>query len=67
MQVINQGGLYVDKIEIEKKISGYGLYTGALNRPKITVVSHLVLMSQRLEPIRDCPVQSLVLCALSWS
>ena len=35
--VINQCGLYVDKIKILKKISGCGLYTGALNRPKITV------------------------------
>ena len=37
VQLINQCGLYVDKIKIFKKISGCGLYTGALNRPKITV------------------------------
>ena len=39
VQLINQCGLYVDKIKIFKKISGCGLYTGALNRPKITVTA----------------------------
>ena len=37
VRLINQCGRYVDKIKIFKKISGCGLYTGALNRPKITV------------------------------
>ena len=37
VRLINQCGLYVDKIKIFLKISGCGLYTGALNRPKITV------------------------------
>ena len=38
VQFINQCGLYVDKIKIFFKNSGCGLYTGVLNRPKITVV-----------------------------
>ena len=38
VRLINQCGLYVDKIKILKKISGCGLYTGALNWPKITVL-----------------------------
>ena len=37
VRLINQCSLYVDKIKIFRKISGCGLYTGALNRPKITV------------------------------
>ena len=37
VRLINQCGLYVDKIKIFLKIRGCGLYTGALNRPKITV------------------------------
>ena len=38
VRLINQCGLYVDKIRIFLKNSGCGLYTGALNRPKITVL-----------------------------
>ena len=49
MRLINQCGLYVDKIKIFKKNSGCGLYTGALNRPKITVPSTKV----KLPPLRD--------------
>ena len=37
VRLINQCGLYEDKIRIFKKNSACGLYTGALNRPKITV------------------------------
>ena len=40
MRFINQCGLYVDKIKIFLKISGCGLYTGALNRPKIMVLKY---------------------------
>ena len=39
VRLIDQCGLYVDKIRIFKKNSGCGLYTGALNRPKITVIT----------------------------
>ena len=38
VRLINQCSLYVDKIRILKKICGCGLNTGALNRPKITVL-----------------------------
>ena len=38
MRLINQCGLYEDKIRIFLKNSACGLYTGALNRPKITVI-----------------------------
>ena len=39
VRLINQCGLHVNKIKIfYKKISGCGLYSGALNRLKITVV-----------------------------
>ena len=37
VRLINQCGLHMDKIKILKKISGCGLYTGALSRSKITV------------------------------
>ena len=37
VRLINQCGLYEDKIRIFKKNGACGLYTGALNRPKITV------------------------------
>ena len=41
VRLINQCGLYVDKIKISLKFSGCGLYTGTLNRPKMTVVREL--------------------------
>ena len=37
VRLINQCGLYEDKIRIFLKNGACGLYTGALNRPKITV------------------------------
>ena len=44
VRLINQCGLYEDKIRIKKKNSGCGLYTGALNRPKITVVVGILVV-----------------------
>ena len=43
--LINQCGLFVDKIKIFEKLSGCGLYTGALNRLKITVIFQPVLLA----------------------
>ena len=45
VRLINQCSLYVDKIKIFSNISGRGLYTGTLNRPKITVNDSNFLLS----------------------
>ena len=37
VRLINQCGLFVEKTKILKKISGCGLYTGAIKRLKLTV------------------------------
>ena len=51
VRLINQCGLYVDKKNF--KISGCGLYTGALNRPKITVLCDYCLLD-----MCECPCLS---------
>ena len=57
-RLINQCGLYVDKIRIFLKNSGCGLYTGALNRPKITVVC----FSNRPSKISDKEDEQKLVC-----
>ena len=47
VRLINQCGLYVDKIKIFEKFGRYGLYTGALNSLKFTV--NLFLSSHMTE------------------